>query len=137
MFTYSILKSHLKSSPPFDSANQKMHLNFHSLQNVQILTALRLRNIAKADFLQNFLCQMQRNLSPRISHFTRSSSGCDFFVTLLLQTDLLEDADEQLVNVVLDSGRSFDELGATAFGQCGAFCGMQIGERRKREYCVR
>lgn len=98
-----------------------------NLKNMQILAAFRLGYIAQADFLQNFFSQMKRQVSAGIAHFARCpGSSRRFFVALLFQADLLENANEQFVDVVLDAGRSFDKLRAAALGKRGSFCVRKI-----------
>lgn len=70
---------------------------------MQVLATFRLGYVAQADFLQNLLGQVQRHVRPRVSHFARGTCGGRLFVALLLQPDLLENADKQFVDVVLDA----------------------------------
>lgn len=108
--------------------------HFLRLQHVQILAALRLGDIAQADLLQDLLGNVQRHVRPGAAHLAatiapaigllcRLGGGSSrLLVTRLLQPDLLQDADQQFVDIVLDARRRLDELGVARLGERFALC---------------
>lgn len=53
---------------------------------------------------------------------------------LRLQADLGDDADQQLVHLVVDGGRSLDERAALLLGRCLALWGMETGSSLNKEH---
>ena len=87
---------------------------------MQVLAAFRLGNVTQTDLLQNLLGHVQRNVRPRVSHLGRAVGG--LLVPGLFQTDLLQDADQQLVHVVLDATGRFNELDIPRLRQSFSLC---------------
>jgi hypothetical protein len=89
------------------------------LENVQIFTRLRLR-IIDAQFVQQFARYVKREggfgaVETLLGRFAGGALGAALPLLLLLfavltQPDLLENADEQLVHVVLQPARRLDEF---------------------------
>ncbi len=101
------------------------------LKNVQILTTLRctrdghLPNAHLGQDVPGHLQRVQRAGERPVAGVRRWPMR-PLLLLLVVESDLLQDADQQLVHVVLDPCRRFNKLRLKRLGKFFAFCGKKM-----------